>query len=88
MVSEIRSAINRLLWDEKLRRCGEIVYVNRTSRGIELEVVKCDQVSDVSKDYFRVGSGVDAKYIPFHRVVEVRSAGGPLWKSRRWKVTV
>lgn len=87
VVSEIRRAINRLLWDEALGRRGEVVYVSRTGNGVTLEVVGCDQVTDVSKHYFRVGSGSGAKYIPFHRVVEVRSAGRVLWKSRRWRVT-
>lgn len=86
VASQIRNAINRLLWDKSLGGRGEVVFVNRTERGVSLEVVGCDKITEVAKDYFKVGDGVGAKYIPFHRVVEVRSAGGLLWKSRKWKI--
>ncbi len=84
MVSAIRNTINRLRWDKAVKK-GQIVYVNRTSSGLTLEAVSIDNVTLVSKDYFRIGSGVTAKYIPYHRVVEIRCREGPIWKSTRWK---
>lgn len=84
MVSEIRNTINRLLWGDP--RSGEIVFVNRTHSGLTLETVLASKVTGTAKDYFKVGFGINAKYIPYHRVVEIRYHGGLLWKSRRWKI--
>jgi len=86
VVSEIRDAINRLLWDDSLGKQGEVVYVNRCEQGVVFETVKASDLTDVSKNYFKVGSGLNAKYIPYHRVVEVRYSGGLLWKSKKWNM--
>ncbi|MEM0321393.1 MAG: RNA repair domain-containing protein [Thermoprotei archaeon] len=86
MYSEIRKAINKLLWDRSANKNGEIIYINRTRPGLILEVAPITEITDAAKDYFRVGTGISAKYIPYHRVVEIKYSGGVLWKSRRWKI--
>jgi uncharacterized protein (UPF0248 family) len=84
VASEIRNTINKLLWDDPSN--GEIVFVNRTRSGLTLEIVLASELTGTAKDYFKVGLGINAKYIPYHRVVEIRYRGGLLWKSRRWKI--
>ncbi|MCL5788307.1 MAG: DUF504 domain-containing protein [Candidatus Marsarchaeota archaeon] len=84
MHSVIRDVLNRLRWDESLRGEARVCYVSR-EHGVERLVdVNFSEVTDISKSYFRVGEGVDAKYIPYHRVTWIAAGSKVLWRSRRW----
>jgi len=82
-----RSILNKLLWDSRIdRRDYEIVYESRGApEGVER--VSALFLSKVFSRGFEYEVEGKRKYIPFHRILEIRNVrtGEVVYKSRRHK---
>ncbi len=80
-----RSILNKLLWDSRVNRGDyEIVYESRGAPG-EVERVSARFLLKVFSRGFEYEAGGGRKYIPFHRIIEIRNirTGEVLYRSRR-----
>lgn len=80
-----RSVLNKLLWDSRVNRGDyEIVYESRGAPS-GVERVSALFLSKVFSRGFEYEVGGRRKYIPFHRIVEIRNVktGEVLYRSRR-----
>ncbi len=80
-----RSVLNRLLWDSRVNRGDyEIVYESRGAPG-GVERVSASFLLKVFSRGFEYEARGGRKYIPFHRIVEIRNVktGEVLYRSRR-----
>ncbi len=73
MKNPLRNFLTRLIWDKKLRaKEFKIVFISRGSPG-DIEVISSKQIVSVGKTGFEyITSRGERKYIPFHRIREIR----------------
>jgi len=71
----MRNFFSRVLWDSSLRK--EEVWVRYISRGAArgCEEFKGSEIVRVTRDGVVIARGGAEKYIPFHRIVEIRYGG-------------
>lgn len=75
MKNPMRNFFSRVLWDASIEK-GE-VWVRYLSRGAPLgyEEFRGSDIIEVGRDGLLVRVGKSEKYVPFHRVLEVRYGG-------------
>ncbi|PSN84482.1 hypothetical protein B9Q11_04875 [Candidatus Marsarchaeota G2 archaeon ECH_B_SAG-F08] len=84
MKTTIRDLLNKIKWDPRYRGKGEIYFIDRKNNTITLDCCEAEKITDISKNYFRIGEKHNAKYIPFHRIVKISHNDQVLWISKRW----
>ncbi len=87
MKNPMRDFLSRLRWDRRLRGRRYIIrYVSRgTPRGYE--EVPSDRLVDVTRDGFTYLWHGEEKWIPYHRVIEIKEeATGKVVFSKEKKV--
>jgi len=72
MPNPIKAIINRLIWGGY---GGYITYVNRGGPG-GVEQIPISHIVEVGSGGIVVRVGASTRYIPFHRIVEVRDGEG------------
>lgn len=72
MKNPMRNFFARVLWDPQLKK--ELVVVRFISRGSPkgYEEFRGSNVVSVGRDGLLIASGSQEKYIPFHRILEIR----------------
>ncbi len=70
----IRDILNRLKWTNSLDRY-ELVYVSRGEPNNE-KIIDLSTIVEVCKNGFVYVENGFRKYIPYHRVIEIRSKDG------------
>jgi uncharacterized protein (UPF0248 family) len=70
--------LNRLKWTGKLDR-SEIVILHRGAPG-DRRVIGGSKVTEVKRSHFCYEEGGRERFIPLHRVMEIRLDGETVWK--------
>ena len=72
MKNPMRDFLSRLRWDKRMR--GRRYVIRFVSRGAprNYEEVESSEVVDVTRDGFVIVSRGEEKWIPYHRVIEIR----------------
>jgi len=84
----LRNLLNRLVWDANLLPDDYvIVYISRGAPG-DLEEVRGSAIVKVWARGFEIKAGNKTKYIPFHRIVEIKNikTGEVLFRSPRYRL--
>lgn len=81
----LRNLLNRLMWDRSLNPGEYVIYFESRGATSGFEVVKGDELEKVYLRGFEARMGGKVKYIPFHRVLEVRNeaTGEVLYRSHK-----
>jgi uncharacterized protein (UPF0248 family) len=84
----LRNLLNRLVWDRSLNPGDYAIYFESRGTTSGFEVVKGDELEKVYLRGFEARMGGKVKYIPFHRVFEVRNetTGEILYRARNRRV--
>ena len=70
----IRDILNKLKWTNQLDKY-ELVYISRGEPG-NIHVVDLSTITEIRRDGFKYIENEVEKYIPYHRVIEIRSKDG------------
>ncbi len=72
MKNPMRNFFQRVLWDESVdKRCIVVEFASRGSN-TGVEAFTGEDVVKVTRDGLLVATGGKAKFIPFHRIIEIR----------------
>lgn len=78
-VNPMKSLFNKLKWTGQR---AYFWYINRGAQGGE-EMATTDDLVEVGSNGVVISTGGKAKYIPYHRIVEVRLEDGRVLLNRR-----
>jgi uncharacterized protein (UPF0248 family) len=70
--------LNRLKWTGKLVGC-EVVVVHRGASG-GAKAIDASSITELKKTYFTYDDAGRERFIPFHRVREIRAGGKCVWR--------
>ncbi len=72
--------LNRLKWTGKLPAC-DVVILHRGAPA-DRKVINGRRITQVKKSffYYKDKEGGDERFIPMHRVMEIRAGGETIWK--------
>jgi len=73
-VVTIRDILNKLKWTNRLHEC-ELVYISRGEPNNE-KVIDLSTIVEVCRNGFTYVENGREKYIPYHRVIEIRTKDG------------
>jgi len=82
MKNPMRNFFQRVLWDKSLDR--KTVVVKILSRGFQggIEEFTGESVTGVTRDGLLVVVGGVAKFIPFHRIIEIKCGGKVIFSKK------
>lgn len=80
----LRNLLNRLVWDRSLNSSDYTIYFKSRGSPSGIDAVKGNELEKVYLRGFEARVGGKVKYIPFHRVTEVRNetTGEILYRAR------
>jgi len=82
----LRALLNKIIWDSRFNpEEYEVIYVSRGALG-DVEKISADKIIKVWSRGFDAAVSGKTRYIPFHRIVEIKNTktGEVLFRSRKY----